>query len=393
MTSSGTYAFNPALSDVVLDAFERIDVRPSAITTDHMFSVKRSLNFTLIRWSNRQPNQWVTEEVTTPLISGQQRYLQPSGTVAVLDVWCRNYLLGDVDDLTPAIATTNASASVTITWADHGLVADQWVNVPIPVAIGGLVIHGFYQVVSVPSTDTFTITASSNATSTASGGAVPSYATTADNATVTVTLTAHGYVAGETFTVNVQTTVGGLVLFGDYVITSTPTANTLTFEAASEAGSTDTESENDGDMQLAAAQANALATDHMLTPISRQEWAMIPSKSITSDKATSYWFDRQISPRLELWPIPELTAPQELRYYRLRQIQDANPQNTETADVPWRALEALCAGLAEHLSMKWNPDKYMVLKDAATAAWLEFAGEDRERVPTKIKPNVGSYYR
>jgi hypothetical protein len=358
-----------------------------------MFSAKRSLNFVLSKWSNRQPNQWVGEQVIATIVDGQAQYLCPSGTVAILDMWVRNYQMGEADDITPNVSTTNGDDEVTITWTDHGLVADQWISISTPVAIGGLVLFGFYQVVSVPSTSTFTISAGSNATSTTSGGTVPAYATTASDETVTVTLAAHGYVAGETWTVHQQVSVGGIVLLGDYVIVSTPTANTLTFEAASAAGSNDTESENDGEMEIAAAGEDALAQDRMLTPISRTEWAMIGSKSATAAQPTSYFFDRQKNPVINLWPVPAITAPMELRYFRLRQMHDANPQNTETPDIPYRAQEAFCSALAAHLAVKWKPEKLEVLKLEAADAWREFAGEDRERVPLKIQPQIGGYYK
>jgi hypothetical protein len=68
------------------------------------------------------------------------------------------------------IATTNGSPTVTITLTGHGATVGRLVNIDGASAVGGLTIDGDYTVVTVPTTDTFTITAAGNAGSTATGG-------------------------------------------------------------------------------------------------------------------------------------------------------------------------------------------------------------------------------
>lgn len=69
----------------------------------------------------------------------------------------------------PKFATGSASASVTVTLADHGLVAGDTINFPLSTTVGGVTISGTYVVNSNPAvaTDTFSITASNQASSTA----------------------------------------------------------------------------------------------------------------------------------------------------------------------------------------------------------------------------------
>ena len=106
-------------------------------------------------------------------------------------------------------------------------------------------LYGAYQIASVLSSTSYTITAATAAASTVSNaGAVPSYATTSGQSTVTVTLTAHGYTVGETFPANVSTTVGGLTIYGNYIVQTVPTANTFTIVASTQASSTTSGSEN-----------------------------------------------------------------------------------------------------------------------------------------------------
>jgi hypothetical protein len=68
------------------------------------------------------------------------------------------------------ISTVNASPTVTIYHVEHGLAVGQSYAISNAEAVGGLTLSGSYTVVSIISRDKFTITAGSNASSTATGG-------------------------------------------------------------------------------------------------------------------------------------------------------------------------------------------------------------------------------
>lgn len=97
MATSGTYSFSPEIADLVLDAFDRIQIRPAALTQDHMASARRSANLIQIRWSNRQVNLWTVDEQTITIVSGQYAYplstttpsITDNATVSVLEGWYR----------------------------------------------------------------------------------------------------------------------------------------------------------------------------------------------------------------------------------------------------------------------------------------------------------------
>ena len=67
----------------------------------------------------------------------------------------------------PTITTTNASASVTITLTAHGLSVGDKVRFDLSTTVGGCVIYGTYAVNTVPTANTFTITATNTASSSA----------------------------------------------------------------------------------------------------------------------------------------------------------------------------------------------------------------------------------
>jgi hypothetical protein len=70
-------------------------------------------------------------------------------------------------------------------------------------------------------------------------------------------------------------------------------------------------------------------------------------------------------------------------YTRRRYVQDVS-QLIQNVDSPQRFYDAICAGLAARLSLKYFPDKYAVLAQEADRAYNIAAQEDVERVPLKI---------
>ena len=81
------------------------------------------------------------------------------------------------------------------------------------------------------------------------------------------------------------------------------------------------------------------AIDRIILPISRTEYASYPNKS-QQGFPTTFWFDRQLSPTVTLWPVPDGTQTS-LKYYSVLRIQDANMNGTDEVDIPPIWLEAM----------------------------------------------------
>jgi len=140
----------------------------------------------------------------------------------------------------PNFSTTLGSPTVTIVDAAAGTQAtSNVIYLNTPVAVGGLILAGAYPVASVGGLNTYTITAAANATANVvSGGAVPTFTTTAGSSTVLVTLTAHGLAVGSTFVMPIAMTIGGITITaGSYTVTSVPGANSFNIVAANAAAS------------------------------------------------------------------------------------------------------------------------------------------------------------
>jgi hypothetical protein len=226
MTTSGTYAFNPGLGEIVLYSYMNLGIRPTALLQEHMDTARMATNMMLSRWSNQGVNLWAVDLITTPLVEGQSTYAVEPNTVMILDAY---------------------------TTTDQGI-------------------------------------------------------------------------------------------------------------------------------------------DRVIMPISRTEYASYPNKS-QQGFVTSFWYDRLISPTITLWPVPDGTSSTILKYYRVRQIQDANLQNNENVEVPYLWLEAFADGLTYRLARIWNPAMAVALKGQADESYNIAANQNVENVGTYISPMLGGYFR
>lgn len=149
-------------------------------------------------------------------------------------------------------STTAGSAVVTITDTNSNIDNYDAVWISTQVTIGGLRLQGLYQCSSL-SSGTYSIVArdvlgyEQQATSTVSNsGNIPSFTTASGSAQVTVDFTDHLYSEGDTFTLLVPIDVGGVSLFGNYVIADVTTANQFIINASNTASSTQTLALNNG---------------------------------------------------------------------------------------------------------------------------------------------------
>lgn len=390
--SSGTYNFFLNVGDIVFEALDRCEIRPPAITGEHMQSSRRSINLELQTWGNRTPNLWEISLFTIPLVQGVSTYNVPSNVIAVLDTYVRTYQLSNTFNVTPDFTTTQGSSTVIAVVSNNGLLPGFWFQVTTPVAIDGLLLYGFYQVVTVIDSNTFTFVAGgTGALGVSGGGTLAQFVTFPANSSINVALANHGQVAGGQFNVAANTNVGGIVLFGNYLVVSVSDANNFVIQSLALPSLNDTEYENAGLAQILGQPANADPIDRIMTPQGRTDYAMYPDK-FRQGIPTIYWFNRQINPTLTVWNVPDGYGPYLLSFYAMTQVQDANPGMGETPNIPYRFLDALCAGLAARLAVKYAKAMLPVLEPMAKAAWLEAATEDRERAEQFILPDLGQYF-
>jgi len=92
-------------------------------------------------------------------------------------------------------------------------------------------------------------------------------------------------------------------------------------------------------------------------------------------------------PAVTVWPVPDNSTTYTLVYWRLRRTQDAG-QGVDVADVPFRFIPCMVAGLSYYMSMKIPEalERMPVLREQYEEAWQLAADEDREKAAIRFVP-------
>jgi hypothetical protein len=130
--------------------------------------------------------------------------------------------------------------------------------------------------------------------------------------------------------------------------------------------------------------------DTPLTKISRSQYQAFSNK--TSEGTPSQYFVQRFIDKITvtLYLTPGSTeAGNFLNYYYVKRIQDAGAYSNE-ADVPYRFVPCMTAGLAYYLSIKNAPDRVQMLKMLYEDELQRALQEDGSSSSTYISPKV--YY-
>jgi len=151
----------------------------------------------------------------------------------------------------------------------------------------------------------------------------------------------------------------------------------------------------DGEIDLSADVIDILSlvvrrsgTDYALSRISRDEYLSIPTKT-TTGRPTQFFVDRQITPNLKLWPLPDNDTDVVI-YDALTRMDDADTY-VNTVDMPFRFYPCLAAGLAYYIAMKRAPERLQILKPIYEEEMNRAMDEDRDRASFRVAPDLRNY--
>jgi hypothetical protein len=134
----------------------------------------------------------------------------------------------------------------------------------------------------------------------------------------------------------------------------------------------------------------ATQADLSITRISVSTYATIPNK-LQQARPIQVWVQRLETPQITVWPTPDqgtaLNPYYVFRYWRMRRVQDAGT-GVNTADVSFRFLPCLTAGLAYYIAMKVPElaERIPMLKATYDEQFDLAAGEDREKAAIRFVP-------
>jgi len=125
--------------------------------------------------------------------------------------------------------------------------------------------------------------------------------------------------------------------------------------------------------------------DVTIDRISQNEYLHLPDKN-TMSRPSQFYVQRTISPKLFVYPAPDSAESYIFRYYGVRRIEDTGGF-TNTADIVFRFLPCLVAGLAYYLAMKKSPDRIVLLKQIYDEEFTRAAQEDRDIASVYLTPD------
>jgi hypothetical protein len=124
--------------------------------------------------------------------------------------------------------------------------------------------------------------------------------------------------------------------------------------------------------------------DVIIDRVSRAEYLHVPNKN-TQSRPAQFYVERTTVPKVFVYPSPDSTQEYVLRYYTVRRIQDAGDA-TNTADVDFRFLPCLVAGLAYFLALKKAPDRIQLLRALYEEEFQRAAYADRDTASVFLLP-------
>ena len=135
-------------------------------------------------------------------------------------------------------------------------------------------------------------------------------------------------------------------------------------------------------------------TEYSMTRLGINDYAAISNKTSQS-RPTQFYLQRLNTPVVRIYPTPDQAYT--LRYYRMRKIQDITASTVngveQNIDIPFRAFECMCAGLAYYMSKKrtgiQQAQRAELKLDYEQAYERLIAGDDSPS--TRILPST-SYY-
>lgn len=84
MSKSNRFLFNPDLAEMVDEAFERIGIDPADVTSRHINSARRSMNFMLQHWATKGVHAWAVERAQQNVTVGMETFVMPKGALDIV---------------------------------------------------------------------------------------------------------------------------------------------------------------------------------------------------------------------------------------------------------------------------------------------------------------------
>lgn len=334
MATSGTVgATSVDVSAIIEHAFRRCGKLASTIPGELQLSAKENLFFLLSDLANRGTSLWCVEKRILGVIPSQTTFTLPVGTVDVRDAFYRTKT-----DLTGSTISGSGYSGL-----DLGSGLDEAVYTVSIMFTGSTT--ATMAIESSPDNATWTQRAAFPAAQTVAAG-------TRICADVDNSISARYW--------RVRDTSGTL-----------PTVDTLTFSTT--------------------------PVETPMTKLASNDFVRTPQKgfgSATGTKSLQYWYDKQTTPRIWVWPTTQGSVDQ-IVLWTQRHIQDVGAL-TNTLDIPQRWMESIILTLACRCALELPagelpPGRLEFLEGKAAEHLTRAEAGESDHSPIRLAINIGAY--
>lgn len=356
MTTSNTYEFgtNTQIDDLIRESFERIGIIGNEFTGLQITSAIMSANLELTQWTGRVPLSWMRKRMLLSVYPNQPIYELPVSITQIVDVV-----------LTQMVRLNTGGTAFSSAGGDAA-------NVFNPASTLGCV-------------------------QTSPNGYI-SYDYGAGNSNSILYVGIQGLQPQAEYTLNVDYSFDNVNWFTAYSApTQTYFANQpvwFVIANALNARLWRISETNGATLQIAQLYfnqpTNAGSGDRWLTSLSYTEWMQIATKMQTSFPSC-YFFNAQIQPTITLWPVMQTGGQfNGLLYTAYQYSQDVQSLFLQF-DIPQRFYDALVAGIASRLAVKFKPEMFQMMKALAEESFTRAANTDYENVTLRVQPDFSRY--
>lgn len=341
-TTVGDAFFNIKIAELIIDAYQRIQIDETGLNAMHMASARRSINLLYSLWSSKNLNLWTVEQDFLDLTTNQFNYSLPVDTVDVIQCTLRTFtrptgtyysLLGG----TVANAFDgNLQTTCTQTVADGSIAVDYGSNNDQLISMCGI------------------------------------YSYTEQEYDLSFEYSSDGVTWAEV------ADIGPFeypALTGQWFVINAP-VQAQWFRMREKGGAT---------LNIAESYFVTQPVDTALGRISRSNQFNV-SQKFAPGRPSAYMVNRLREPTLTLYP-PPISQYMLLVYARIRNMASVDA-SAETLTIPQRFYEPMVAGLAAKLARKFRPEQAQELAAEAEIAFNIAAAEDRDRAPLSILPDM-----
>jgi hypothetical protein len=343
MATSGTYNFQSVQVELLIrEAYERIGILGEFVEPQKLDSAKRSIDLLLLEWMNKSVNLWTLETAYLTLVQGQGQYTLPSYVSDIIQVNNRIYN-GGPDDIIivnnrtyrrqlGGQAQTNGEGAndenaVALNAFDENILTSC-----IQAEANGNISYSYY-----PKDQEISLIGLQSNTTT-------EYSITVEVSQDFLAQNDEDWL--QLFVIPPQVYTAGVIKWIDVPI---PTS-AKQYRIRETGGAILSFQE----IYFCTSVDNPL--DINIANVSRYEYLSLSNKKLQG-RPSIYYLDRQITPILNLWPVPSDIS--YISYSYKKMIQDVGSVGavyTNNLEIPSRFYPALVWGLSWMLAIKYKPE-------------------------------------